>query len=574
MDPNHNPRSVPARFEMLAPDLVDLPAERHQRLGDILADLFEGLLRSGSALTSPSGRRPPGGDEGDAMRIATYTRISTDEDHQPFSLGAQADRLAKYVASQDGWRLVRTFTDQMSGATLERPNLQEALLEAKAQRFDLLLVYRVDRLSRSVRGLAHVLEELDGAGVAFRSATEPFDTSSPAGRMMVQMLGVFAEFERATIIDRVIAGMERKAARGEWCGGQRPFGYLIDKATSTLVVKDDEAALVPYIFGLYVKDRLGSNAIARHLNEQGYRTRNGRPWSHMSVLTVLRNRAYLGEVFFRGSYHQSSHQPLVDTAVFATAQELLAERGEDQGACRSNSYDYLLSRLLICNRCGKRYVGAAAGGRGGRYEYYVCFSRQRYGTKTCSAERLPARELEQAVLAALGDLYDHSNLVEQAFAVATQHFQENRGEVEDERRRVQGEIKRTEAAIDRYLAAFEDGTMPPSQCRPRLEQLSNKLRQLQTREAELDNADQHEPYAPNLDQASAIRGRLAEALQRGDTPNVKAILREVIDAIEVRDRRVRPRFRVPAAVRTRAGLAPPTGFEPVLRLERCVGAPS
>ncbi len=157
--------------------------------------------------------------------MATYTRISTDEDHQPYSLEAQAERLGNYVASQDGWELVRRFTDQASGATTERPGLQRALAEAKAERFDLLLVYRVDRFARSVRGLAQLLEELDAGGVAFRSATEPFDTTTPAGRMMVQMLGVFAEFERATIVDRVIAGMERKAARGGWCGGSRPFGY-------------------------------------------------------------------------------------------------------------------------------------------------------------------------------------------------------------------------------------------------------------------------------------------------------------------------------------------------------------
>ncbi|MGA2306763.1 MAG: recombinase family protein, partial [Acidimicrobiales bacterium] len=143
------------------------------------------------------------------VRIATYTRISTDEVNQPYSLGAQSERLASYVASQEDWEMVGTFTDQMSGAKLERPGLAGALRAAKAGRFDLLLVYRVDRLSRSVRGLAEVLETLDAAGVGFRSATEPFDTTSAAGRMMVQMLGVFAEFERATIIDRVIAGMER-----------------------------------------------------------------------------------------------------------------------------------------------------------------------------------------------------------------------------------------------------------------------------------------------------------------------------------------------------------------------------
>ena len=157
-----------------------------------------------SALDSPAQRRSAPPDDplpsemNVPMRVATYTRISTDEDHQPYSLGAQAERLGNYVASQDGWELVRRFTDQASGATTERPGLQRALNEAKANRFDLLLVYRVDRFARSVRGLAQLLEELDAAGVAFRSATEPFDTTTPAGRMMVQMLGVFAEFERAT----------------------------------------------------------------------------------------------------------------------------------------------------------------------------------------------------------------------------------------------------------------------------------------------------------------------------------------------------------------------------------------
>jgi site-specific DNA recombinase len=168
------------------------------------------------------------------VRVATYTRISTDEDHQPYSLEAQAERLVAYVKSQPDWELTRRFSDQASGATTERPGLTRALAEARAGRFDLLLVYRVDRFSRSVRGLAQLLEDLDAAGVAFRSATEPFDTTTAAGRMMVQMLAVFAEFERATIVDRVIAGKEREAARGGWCGGSRPFGYDVDPTTGYL----------------------------------------------------------------------------------------------------------------------------------------------------------------------------------------------------------------------------------------------------------------------------------------------------------------------------------------------------
>lgn len=209
------------------------------------------------------------------VRVATYTRISTDEEHQPYSLEAQDERLRSYIRSQEGWELARQFTDQVSGSVLERPGLQRALAEARAQRYELLLVYRVDRLARSVRGLAEILHE----------------------------------FERATIIDRVIAGMERKAARGGWNGGAVPFGYSFNRETGFLEVEPDEAPLVPIIFDLYANGRLGARSIAMSLNERGLRAKSGKPWSHISVLTALRNRAYLGEVYFRDKYHRGPHSP-------------------------------------------------------------------------------------------------------------------------------------------------------------------------------------------------------------------------------------------------------------------------
>ncbi len=204
------------------------------------------------------------------MRIATYTRISTDEDRQPFSLSAQADRLESYTKAQDAWRIVRRFTDSASGATLERPGLRDALDEARAGVYELLLVYRVDRLSRNVRQLAQVAEELEKSGVALRSSTEPFDTSSPAGKMMLQMLGVFAEFERATIVERITAGMERAASQGRWVIGKVPYGYLRDKATKLIYPHQPQADVVRRIFGMYVEGRMGAESIAKVLNAEGH----------------------------------------------------------------------------------------------------------------------------------------------------------------------------------------------------------------------------------------------------------------------------------------------------------------
>ena len=147
----------------------------------------------------------------------------------------------------------RRYEDQFTGTVIDRPALTRMLRDAKLGRFDVLLVYRVDRLARSIRGLAQIIDELDQAGVIFRSATEPFDTGTPAGRMMVQMLGVFAEFERALIVERITAGLERKAARGGWCGGSAPTDYNIAADRDSLERNPTEAPLVPVMFDHYVE---------------------------------------------------------------------------------------------------------------------------------------------------------------------------------------------------------------------------------------------------------------------------------------------------------------------------------
>jgi DNA invertase Pin-like site-specific DNA recombinase len=228
------------------------------------------------------------------QRVALYTRISTDETNQPYSLGAQHDRLLAHVSSQPGWQVVAEYEDRASGKSLERPALADARRAATAGAYDLLLVFRVDRLSRNLGQLAALIEELEAAGVAFRSLTEPFDTSNPAGRMMLQMLGVFAEFERASIIERISAGMQRKASRGEWTVGSYPYGYRRGAAGPGLEPDPAAVQIVGDMFERYVTDRLGSGAIAEWLNERGLRTTRGQPWTRASVLGRARQPGVSG----------------------------------------------------------------------------------------------------------------------------------------------------------------------------------------------------------------------------------------------------------------------------------------
>ncbi len=499
------------------------------------------------------------------MRVATYTRISTDEEHQPFSLEAQAQRLGSYIQSQDSWQLVHRFTDQMSGSTLDRPGLQQAFAYARAKRYDMLLVYRVDRLCRSVRGLAQILEDLDHAGVSFRSATEPFDTGTAAGRMMVQMLGVFAEFERATLIDRVIAGMERKAARGEWLGGHAPYGYRVNRDTGHLEPNETEAPVARLIFDLYTKKRLGARGVANFLSHDGYRSRPGQLWSHVSVLNVLRNPAYIGKIAFRDVRYDAPHAALIDADVFAQAQRLLRMRGEDASARRSNTTEFLLSGLVVCATCGKRYVGTAAHGRNARYRYYTCFSRNRHGRQGCRSDTLRADLLDQAVLEALLATYADSEVVSAAIERWRSRAATQGPDPASQVRRLEAEISGTESAVQRYYNAFENGRLPETRFAIRVGTLERRLTELRAKLEDVrDSAKSVE--APSKKAMRDAEVALRDAVLNGTPGQRKALLKDLVVEVRVESREsIIPTFRLPtASVRVtesvvgRGGLEPPT----------------
>ena len=257
---------------------------------------------------------------------------------------------------------------------------------------------------------------------------------------------------------------------------RRSHGYQVDKATGYLTPHPGEAPLVPTIFDRYTSQRHGARAIASWLNRAGHRTRAGRPWSHASVITVLRNRVYLGEIYYRGHHHPAPHPPLVDPATFQAAQRLLAERGDDRRTSACNASDYLLAGKLVCTHCGLHYVGTAA--IGNRYRYYTCFSLQRYGKQACPSQRLSADQLDQAILAGLLDTFARTDLAEQATRAIRSQATGARDRAEGELAAIRTEIDQAEAAIERYLGAFEAGTLPEAQCGKRVQALGAKLADL------------------------------------------------------------------------------------------------
>lgn len=266
-----------------------------------------------------------------------------------------------------------------------------------------------------------------------------------------------------------------------------------------------------------------------------------------AVLGMLRNRTYLGEVSFQGTHYPAPHEPLVDKDLFERVQEILGERSEDISLRRSNQSEYLLTGLVKCARCGKRYLGASANGNGGRYRYYVCFSRQRYGKKACEGERLPADQLEEAILGQLLAVLEREPVVREAISEAFAELDADQPKREAELERIGAERCRTSESLERYFRAFEDGTMPESACAPRIGELSEKLCGLEARREELAAEEPSEREPLTDEDLALLQAEVREVIEDGDPPMRKALLQSLVDEIRVVSRaEIFPSFSLPA----------------------------
>lgn len=270
----------------------------------------------------------------------------------------------------------------------------------------------------------------------------------------------------------------------------------------------------------------------------------------------------------RGRYYPAPHEPLVDEALFEQAREILRERGEDASLRRSNQSDYLLTGLVICARCGKRYLGACAHGNGGRYPYYVCFSRQRYGSKTCAADRLPADELEQAVREQLIAMLEREPLVQKAIEETFTELNAERPKREAELERINIELRKANDTLDRYFHAFEQKTMSEQACGKqqacgkRIAELSQKLSQLETRREELAVGEEEGPEPLTADDLHALQHHVRKMIEHGDPPQRKALLQALVQEVRVVSRaEIYPFFSLPV-------VRPPYGSVLPARIER------
>ena len=353
------------------------------------------------------------------MRCAIYTRKSTTEGlESDFStLDAQREAAEHYIQAQahQHWTILPARYDDggFTGANIERPALRRLLDDIENGEIDVIVVYKVDRLSRSLLDFARLMERFDRTGVGFVSVTQNFDTSSSMGRLVLNVLLSFAQFERELISERTRDKIQAARRRGKWTGGQVCLGYKTDPERKALVLVPKEAELVRSIFEMYLQthsmgfiiERLNAKGLTtkRHVSKKG-RVRGGGPWNKSAIYHVLRNPLYIGKIRTSdGELHEGEHEAIVSIEAFEKVAETMSHR--TTGRLRKNrKSEYILTGLLRCGPCGTAMTSSQGKSRSGRrYRYYRCVRQQENGGH-CPTGLLPAADIESAVIAQVKDV--------------------------------------------------------------------------------------------------------------------------------------------------------------------------
>ena len=431
-------------------------------------------------------------EERKIIRIGTYRRISTDETNQPYSLEAQQKALQSFVMSQPNHKIVADFTDQQSGVTTDSPGLQRAITAALNDEYDVLLVYRIDRLGRSVKGVSSIVSTLDDYGKGFRSATEPIDSMTSPGKMMMQILAVFAEFEHDLFLDRIRNGNAEKAARGEY-NASPPLGYVKDATTKMLVVNAAGAAVIRKLFTLYIGGA-GAKEVATRLNAAGHTTKKDKPWDASTVLRTLENDLYIGKVYHKGNVYEGKHDAILDEATWEKAQTLRSERAVRRTAqAVTTTSNYLLTGRVTCGACAGPYVGNSANGKRGTFRYYSCSNRKNQrGGKTCSNDNVQADALEAMVIDQIIATYADTGLFAEAITEARSEAPRRLRELEALAGGIRSQITQATKATERLMTLFEEGGTSATMAAERIEtkqqeivRFRNGLKELQSQIAVL-----------------------------------------------------------------------------------------
>jgi site-specific DNA recombinase len=389
------------------------------------------------------------------IRCAVYTRKSTEVGlEQDFnSLDAQREACLAYIQSQrhEGWKCLPARYDDggFTGGNMDRPALQRLLADIEAGRIDCVVSYKLDRLSRSLLDFARIIGIFEKHHVSFVSITQQFNSATSMGRLVLNVLLSFAQFEREIISERTRDKIAATRRKGKWSGGLPVLGYDVDPQVLRLVVNSKEATRVRAIFDLYLEHQ-ALLPVVRELERRGWRTKTwvtrkgrklgGQPFVKTNLHKLLTNPTYAGKLRYKKELHNGEHPAIVDPAKWPKVQELL-QRHRHKGSAERNGSGAILKGLLYCRPCGLAMSPTYSSKGNKRYRYYVCSQAQKSGWGHCPSQSVPAGPMERIVMEQISDVGQDSKRLQKILAEASQQRHVRLAALESDRRRLERELK-------------------------------------------------------------------------------------------------------------------------------------
>lgn len=449
-------------------------------------------------------------------RAACYVRVSTDNQIENYSIEEQTERLKAYCKARN-WLIYKFYTDAgYSGGNINRPALKQLLKDIERNLIDMVVVYKLDRLSRSQKDTLTLIEdEFLKKNIDFVSISENFDTSTPFGRAMIGILSVFAQLEKDQITERFTMGRIGRAKNGYYHGGPTPpTGY--DYVDGKLVVNEYEAIQVREVFERFLKGQ-SINSIRAYMSEH-YTNKYGNWKSHTLVLNILRNSTYIGKVKFKGHEYNGNHKPIVSEETFYTAQKILNsfDRENSKTTPQKNPFraNNLLTGLLICGKCSASFCG--------NHGFYTCYSRGKTDKRkikdpNCKNKKWSIQELDNLVKDEILSFdFDKTFFIKEKDVVpmpATDAINHRMAEIDKQ--------------INRLLDLYQIGSLSLDQISERVEILKKERNSLCEKPASKTN--------PCIDGIDDMFSNLKHVFANGSLEEQRLIARSLIDHITIND---------------------------------------
>ncbi|CCI59520.1 putative resolvase [Staphylococcus equorum subsp. equorum Mu2] len=484
--------------------------------------------------------------------VGGYIRVSTERQVEGYSIEGQITQIEQYCQF-NGYELVDIYADRgISGKSMNRPELQRMLNDAKNGKLDCVMVYKTNRLARNTSDLLTIVEELHRQNVEFFSLSERMEVKNSTGKLMLQILASFSEFERNTILENIYTGQYQRALEGYY-QGNLPLGYNnIPDNKKELMINQHEANIVKYIFESYAKGH-GYRKIANALNHKGYVTKKGNPFSISAISYILSNPFYIGKIQFAKykDWNDKRRKGLNDKPVIAEGKHtpIINQELWDKVQTRKNQVSQkpqvhgkgtnLLTGIIFCEKCGAAYAASNTtntlkDGTKKRIRYYSCSNFRNKGSKVCSANSVRADVIEKYVMDQILEIVKSDKVLKQVVERVNQENQIDVAALNDDIAYKQQQFDEINTKLKNLIQTIEDNPDLTSALKPTIHQYETQLNDITNQVSQLKQQQNQEKPSYDTKQISIILRHIFQNIESMDKSQLKALYLTVIDRIDIR----------------------------------------